>query len=203
MHGGQGEKAAIRERIKALRDSLTAGQVAEAGQRVCDRLSRSPFLSEARIVCLYAGTGKEVPTAEVMSWLLARGAAVAVPDWEGWKQGSGLRILQVSSPGDLQTAGRIVPQPVDRPDSVMPIDKVEVFIVPGLAFDRTGARIGMGGGFFDRLLALSSPKATLVGIAHDFQVLSSLPVEGHDVPVHAVVTPSAAWDTRDLHKKED
>jgi 5-formyltetrahydrofolate cyclo-ligase len=68
-----------------------------------------------------------------------------------------------------------------------------VYVVPGVAFDRCGNRLGHGAGYYDRLLALASPSATLIGLAFDCQMVDSIPVEPHDVRMHYLITESGVY----------
>jgi 5-formyltetrahydrofolate cyclo-ligase len=196
------EKQLIRERVQALRQSLAPERVLEAGEAV-SRIIRSR-VSAANIgkVCVYANTGKEIPTLSLMQDLLAVGVRVAVPDWEAWKQGSGLKVVTIKSTEELAREGRIVPQPMVVDDRSSPIEEFELFLVPGIAFDHTGNRLGMGGGYFDRLLSHASSTATFTGLAYDFQVITHLPSETHDIPVHDVVTPGTIQVREVEHKQE-
>ncbi len=195
------EKMKVRERMKALRQGLSPEEVALESRAVATRVLSLSEIHSAGAVCAYASVGKEVATAHIMSELLETGRVVAVPDWEGWKQGSGLQVARIYEPGDLEMENRVVPQPKLVSERTISIDDIELFLVPGLAFDRSCHRIGMGGGYYDRLLSLSSPEATLIGLAYDFQVMSSLPVDGHDVPVHRVVTPSQVLSDQFHYKR--
>jgi 5-formyltetrahydrofolate cyclo-ligase len=185
------KKQHIRERILALRQSQSPDVVQEAGLAVAQQVRDHEATRRARKVCLYASTGKEIPTWDLLSQLVEDGKTVSVPDWEGWTQGSGIRIAVVRGPEDLMTEGRIVPQPRVTVEDIISPDEIDLFIIPGVAFDQSGNRLGMGGGYFDRLLALASSKATLLGLAFGFQVLAQLPAEPHDIPVHHVVTPGS------------
>jgi 5-formyltetrahydrofolate cyclo-ligase len=71
---------------------------------------------------------------------------------------------------------------------VIPLEKVEVALVPGLAFDLRGHRLGRGGGHYDRVLARLSPDSITIGLAFELQLMKRLPVEVHDVPVDLIVT---------------
>jgi 5-formyltetrahydrofolate cyclo-ligase len=188
------EKQHIRERTLALRQSLDPDDVRKAGLAVALRIREHAVFMLVRKVCMYASTGKEIPTWGLLKQFLEDGKTICVPDWEGWKKGSGIRLVAVGSPGDLLTEGRVVPQPRVTHEGIVPPDEIDLFIVPGVAFDQSGNRLGMGGGYFDRLLALSSPKATLLGLAYEFQVMAHLPSGSHDIPVHHVVTPDS-WQS--------
>ena len=152
----------------------------------------SPETASAGTVCVYAHTGKEVPTDLLIDRLLEKGKTVAVPDWEGWKQGSGLRAAAIDSLDDLDRESRVVPQPSRVEGNIVPVDQIDIFFLPGLAFDSRGNRLGMGGGYFDRLLIYASSTANFLGLAYEFQVITHLPVEDHDIRVHDVVTPDRA-----------
>ncbi len=182
------EKQAIRDRMKALRLGLSAVEAERAGRAVAQRVLASP--AAGGVVSVYASLPGELDTAPILAALWERGATVALPDWEGWKKGEGLRMLAVSCPEDVQREGRRVPQPACRPGRALPPAQAGLFLVPGVAFDRQGRRIGMGGGFYDRLLARASREALFFGLAYDFQVLEQLPAEPHDVPMHRVIHPS-------------
>ncbi|UCF30000.1 MAG: 5-formyltetrahydrofolate cyclo-ligase [bacterium] len=195
------EKLAIREMMKAMRQGLSPEEVGHSGQAVSRMTMSQPEANSAGSFCVYASVGKEVATGTLILELLESGKTVVVPDWEGWKQGCGLRVARIQDPGDLLVENRVVPQPRNVPERIMPIDRVEVFLIPGVAYDMYCNRIGMGGGYYDRLLALSSPKATLIGLAYDFQIMHSLPVDDHDVPVHKIVTPSQCVTAQDQHKR--
>ena len=183
------EKQIIRERIRALRQSLAPEKVREAGEAVAEILRSRVLNAGVGKVCVYANTGKEIPTEILMRELLAEGVEIAVPDWESWKQGSGLKILRIQSTEELVREGRVVPQPVVTGRRPLPVREIDLFLVPGIAFDNEGNRLGMGGGYFDRLLAQASSTATFSGLAYGFQVVNHLPTETHDIPVHEVVTP--------------
>jgi 5-formyltetrahydrofolate cyclo-ligase len=196
------EKQLIRERVLALRQSLSPEKVQEAGEAVSHIIRSHVLAKNIGKVCVYANTGKEVPTKGLMQDLIADGVKVAVPDWEAWKQGSGLRVVNIKNTGELVQEGRVVPQPMVTDGRTSPIAEIELFLVPGIAFDSEGYRLGMGGGYFDRLLSHASSTATFTGLAYDFQVITHLPSERHDIPVHEVVTPGTTQVREVDHKQE-
>ena len=196
------EKQLIRERLWALRQGLSPEKVLAAGE-VVSHIIRSHILAmDIRTVCIYANTGKEIPTEGLMQYLITDGVRVAVPDWEAWKQGMGLKVVAIESTAELLRENRVVPQPVVTSGRTIPIQEFELFLVPGIAFDSEGNRLGMGGGYFDRLLTQASSTATFTGLAYDFQVVTHLPSETHDIPVHEVVTPGTVQVRGVDHKQE-
>jgi 5-formyltetrahydrofolate cyclo-ligase len=196
------EKRLIRERVRALRQSLAPEKVQEAGKAV-SHLIRSRILdADMGAVCVYANTGKEIPTEGLMQDLINDSIRVAVPDWEAWKQRSDLRVVTIENVSELVRENRVVPQPAITDGRILPIDAFDLFLVPGIAFDMDGNRLGMGGGYFDRLLSHASFTATFTGLAYDFQVVTHLPSEAHDIPVHEVVTPGGI-QARGVYNKQE
>ncbi|MDF1535229.1 MAG: 5-formyltetrahydrofolate cyclo-ligase [bacterium] len=196
------DKQRIRERMRALRHSLSPEQVRSAGIAVTGGVLDRPETAAAGTVCVYAHTCKEIPTDMLMDRLLEKGKTVAVPDWEGWKQGFGLRTAAIAGLNDLDLESRVVPQPSRVEGNIVPVDEIDIFLLPGLAFDLRGNRLGMGGGYFDRLLARASSTATFLGLAYNFQVITHLPAESHDIRVHDVVTPGHAG-ARGVNDKQE
>ena len=195
------EKQRIRERMRFVRQALSPSEVQEDSRKVAASILDSGSFNTADPICTYVGVGKEIQTNSLIESLIKSGRTVAVPDWEGWKQGSGLRIAAIEGLDDLLLDNRMVPQPRVSEKNLVRIEDVKVFIVPGLAFDVSGNRLGMGGGYFDRLLSLSSPFATLIGLAYDFQIIDSIPVGNHDVPVHQVISPKKGVIQGDYNKR--
>jgi len=184
--------------MRSLRQGLSPEEVERASLAVARRVLVRPEALQAPVVSVYAAAASEIQTASLLSAFLAMGKIVAVPDWQGWRAGSGVRLLAVTGPSDLVPGG-VVPQPRFAPDRLVGADRVGLFLVPGLAFTLRGDRLGMGGGFYDRLLSEASPAAAVFGLAFPFQMVDQLPVEPHDVPVHRVITPQqdAKWAGRD------
>ena len=101
-------------------------------------------------------------------------------------------MIQVQSQSDLQPGYRQIPEPVGNVR--VPIEEVDLVIVPGIGFDTRGGRLGYGAGCYDRLLKSCSPRPYLLGFAYDFQVIDGLPMQRHDVPMNALATEQKLWE---------
>jgi 5-formyltetrahydrofolate cyclo-ligase len=181
----QAAKARLRTRSLAARGAMSGPERAEAAALVCHRLLALPELQTARVVLGYAAFGTECDVDPVLDTLIGRGAGVLLP----WVDGDDLRIARVRDlSAGVAPGWRGVREP--RPEGRRPArpDRVEVALVPGVAFDRSGARLGYGGGHFDRLLARLAAAAAVIGVAYGTQVLDSLPSEPHDRRVDILVT---------------
>lgn len=155
------------------------------------RISRLPAWEDAGTVAVYVSFGSEVDTTPLIEESLQKKKRVAVPWVHPETQEmalSELKDLRDLVPGFYKKV--LEPSP-ERRTFVDP-SEVEVALVPGVAFDRAGIRLGMGGGYFDRLLPRMT-HAIRIGVAFSVQLSADpLPGESHDVPVHAIVT-EAEW----------
>jgi len=181
-------KAALRARMKERRAALTAEARAAAGERVAQRLFDLPSIRNARTVLSFSSFGSEVPTDALTSRLGEAGRRVLLPYLEG-------REIQAAS----VTAGdRLVPTSYGpmEPATRVAVDpgEAQVVLVPGLAFDRRGYRVGYGGGHYDRYLRRLAPDAVRIGIAFDEQLVPSVPHGGEDEPVDVIVTDRRVID---------
>ena len=178
----QAAKAAIRTQVRSVRDSISANDRAARGRRIADRLFALPVVQEAKTVLVFYSFGSEVPTSGIIERFLTEGRRVLLPYMDG-REMNAAELRQ----GDDLTATPYGPK---EPSRRVPVDpaEVELLITPGMAFDRSGHRVGYGGGNYDRYLGRLGPKATRVGIAFHVQLLPEVPHGPDDQPVDFVVT---------------
>ena len=178
-------KPALRARHRALRDAIAPAQAEAWSDRVRDHVLALPEVAGAGSVFVYASDRGEVQTYTLMEDLLAMNKTVAVPRIDDIKartmQAVPIRSLKDLTPGAF---GILAPRGRSKPLGEPP----ELALVPGLAFDpATGARLGLGGGYYDRYLG-EHPDIVAVGLAFELQLIADLPVEPHDRRVVAIVT---------------
>ncbi|MBW5421000.1 5-formyltetrahydrofolate cyclo-ligase [Streptomyces sp. BG9H] len=191
---GQPTKRELRRGLLAVRSGLTADDAQEAAAALAEHALELTELAGARTVAAYVSVGSEPGTRALLDALHARGTRVLLPvllpdndlDWAAYEgPGSLVRVRHQGKIELLEPSGaRLGPQAVLTADAVL---------LPGLAVDERGARLGRGGGSYDRVLARlerSGADPALVVLLYDREVVAHLPVEAHDHPVHAVVTPS-------------
>jgi len=177
----QRRKDELRRLILSRRERTTPQERTERAAAIVRTLTGLPELAAARSVLAYASVRSEVPTAELLRWILESGKSLAVPAVTG--EGS-MIAARAGSLGHLAPGFRGIPEP-----PLEPAGPVDVAVVPGVAFDLACARLGHGGGFFDAFLA-AVPATTKIGVCFDFQVVDELPAEPHDVRMDLVVTES-------------
>ncbi|WP_406493538.1 5-formyltetrahydrofolate cyclo-ligase [Streptomyces sp. NBC_01604] len=184
----------LRQEILAVRNRLTADDVREAAVALAGRALELPELARARTVAAYVSVGSEPGTLALLDALRARGVRVLLPallpdndlDWGAYTgEGSLARVQHGGKMALFEPTGQRL-----GPDGVALADAV---LLPGLAVDARGMRLGRGGGSYDRVLARLERVGVhpaLVVLLYDSEVVERVPAEAHDRPVDAVVTPS-------------
>lgn len=188
-----GAKSALRERTLLARAALDPA-VREAGSRaIAACVAALPAWKDARTVALYAALGAEVDTAELARLALAGGKRIAWPRTS--PSGPGLTFASCPAAELVPGPARALEPPPDAPP--VSLASIDVIVVPGVAFDARGGRLGRGRGHYDAALSRIRPGAIRVGLAFDEQVVARVPVEPHDVRVDVVVTPSGLLTASD------
>jgi len=177
-------KQALRRRMLAARSQVSPETVASASAAVWRRLRELPLLQRARTIHTYVGAlPGEIRTDHLVAWCLERRCTVIVPAVDVRTRTMRhvvLEALDALSPtawGGMEPVGGAPADPA----------RADVIIVPGVAFDRSGHRLGMGGGFYDRLLAVA--KVPAIGLAHAWQIVDAVPTGPGDAAVSLIVTP--------------
>lgn len=150
----------------------------------------------ARTVCAYVPVGTEPGSVEMLDRLRELCDVVLLPvartDADG--EHPVLRWAEYV-PGELVAAALGVREPARASLDPAAVARADIVLVPALAVDRSGVRLGRGGGFYDRALALCAPGTPLVAVVRDDEVLDSLPAESHDVPMTHALTPAGGMIT--------
>jgi len=179
-------KRALRCLIREARCSLDAHACLAHAETAAENLLSLSEVHAARLVMAYAATAEELDPAAAIEALHGAGKAIGMPRIEG---PGALGVHLVTRGDELEPGPLGIRQP--RPEAPrLSLESIDVVIVPGVAFDASGYRLGYGGGYYDRLLPMLRPDCLRVGFAYDEQVVDELPAAAHDQRVHLVVTPS-------------
>lgn len=187
-------KKALRKEIYALRDSLTSAEIAAKSGAVAGQLEKLPFYREAGTIMFFLSFRSEVATRGMVEKNLEQGKRVLAP-----KMSPRERVLIPSQLLDLEkdlVLGYFdVPEP--RPEALRPVEPAEIdlLIVPGVAFDLRGNRLGYGGGYYDRFFERLRPEVPLVAIAFELQIVPRVPTEPWDRRMDWLVTEERAIHT--------
>ena len=179
-------KSQIRTRMKSLLAALTAEQRHAASASACTRLATLESLEHAHVVMMYMPLASEVDVTPAVLRCFRRGQTVCVPkvDW----QRKDMTAIEITSLDDrvLDTDEHGLRSP--KTGRLILPNIIDAVVVPGLAFDPQGRRLGRGGGFFDRFLSRLRPTTTTIGLVFDQQIIDAVPANERDAAVDIIVS---------------
>ncbi len=177
-------KHSLREQMLEYRCRLTAETLQQLSDLVQRQFVELPEFLAASVVALYSPTRNEVATAELfrVGRQLKRLLFPRV-------FGKHLEFVEVSDWSELHSGAFGIAEPIGSP--VVAAETIDLMVLPGLAFDRRGHRLGYGKGYYDRYWHQQPRHGLLLGLAFDFQVVDRLPVEHHDIQLDLLVTETS------------
>ncbi|MBI3880968.1 MAG: 5-formyltetrahydrofolate cyclo-ligase [Verrucomicrobia bacterium] len=184
------QKAALRRQVQTAVRRITAAERAQSSEWLLARLRRQPQWRAARSVLLFAPLADEPDIGPLISEAFADGKLVALPRFES--AGVGYRAALIGSLGELSAPAAFGVREPTAGCPELPLSQLDFALVPGVAFDAFGSRLGRGKGFYDRLLTVVT--GVKCGVAFDSQVVATLPREPHDVTLNCLVTPTRWLD---------
>lgn len=188
------DKKSIRKEVLLKRDSIDLKEKERKDQLIRDRVFLLPQFEKAETIFYFASIHSEVFTLSQIKEAWRRGKRVILPRVD--KGLKGLRLYEVNDLNELRPGCMGIPEPDVPPDRERDINDVDLVVMPGVAFDPYGNRLGYGAGYYDRLLARLKKDIPLVAIAYEEQIVDSLPHESHDVRVHMIVTDKRIIEVR-------
>ncbi len=179
-------KAALRRRLAGARAAMPDTARHEAGRLIRDHVLQMPEVAAAGTVAAYYSVGTEPDTRGLVFALWKRGSYVVLPlllgdgdlDWASYE-----------GPGSLAPGPHGLLQPAEPARGAQTVARADVVLVPALAVDVHGNRLGRGGGSYDRALARVGSQVPVIALLYDRELLPSVPVMPHDQPVRAVARP--------------
>lgn len=181
-------KAALRQRLLAARRSVSDGARADEARSLADHVNA--VVDSGGTVCAYVPVGAEPGSIEMLDVLLQRANRVLLPVARTTADNSPVALQWGEyRPGQLVAARFGLLEPAGPWLPATALAEASVVLVPTLAVDRTGVRLGRGRGFYDRTLVSRNPHARLVAVIRDEELLDELPHEPHDVPMTHALTP--------------
>jgi len=188
------ERKNLRQEMLAHRRALSTLEVLGPSAAVGRAVLQLPAFREARTVMAYVAVRNEVATGGIIRYALAAGKRVAVPVTEPENKVMVAAALR-AYPGKLVRGAFGIPEPAPGTYEVVPPEAIDLVLVPGVAFDATGYRLGYGLGFYDRFLPLAR-RAVTAGLAYAFQLCPTVYPAAHDYCLHLVITEDGIIKTR-------
>ncbi len=186
------DKHNARVAYRLARRALAPEVRKKANKHVLAKVLHAQAIAQAKTILIYAATPWEVNLDDMIAPLTRAGKRIAFPRMT--------KIPGVMTLWAVRHADALLDveaAPVRSPDitRALPLEPkdVDLVLVPGVAFTRTLGRLGQGGGYYDRLLARLPAHAKRIGVAFDIQLADSLPIEAHDISMHALVTETAVY----------
>lgn len=178
-------KPELRKLVRRRLEAMTPAERVRAGARIAELVWTLPAMAGARTLLLYAALPEEVPTEAIAREARRRGVEVTYP--RCLPESREMALHRIAREEELVPGqyGLLEPSPACAP---LGVDEVDVALVPGLAWDRAGHRLGRGAGYYDRLFARAEWRGTRCGLFFAVQEARSLPADPWDVPLDAVVT---------------
>lgn len=175
-------KEQIRLEIKSLRKNMLSGEVTEKSEKAVEQFLKSEIYKNSKTIMLYVAIGNETDTAKLISSAMAEGKKTVFPVTDAE---SGIITPYFARTDTVFKKGAFS---VEEPQQtrIADISTIDTVVVPGIAFDRKGARIGFGKGCYDMFLQNSS--AVKVGLCYEFQLLEKNFSESHDIKMDYIVT---------------
>lgn len=185
----------LRQHIRHARQRLSACEQQHAAAQIATGLLATAEIQQARRIAIYLTNDAEIDTSLLIQALWLAGKDLCLPVLHLFTPGH-LLFQRFTSDTPLRPNSFGIDEPVPALPELVLLSQLDVVLLPLVAFDAQGHRLGMGGGFYDRTLANvhSLPRPPhLIGLAHDCQLVDAVPVEAWDVPLPMIATPSHIW----------
>ncbi|MFM2483227.1 5-formyltetrahydrofolate cyclo-ligase [Celerinatantimonas sp. YJH-8] len=183
----------IRQQIRQRRRQLSVTEQELAGHAVKNRLQSLLEQSTIQRVALYLSVDGELSTRPLIELCWALAVDVYLPVLHPFSQGH-LLFLKYTPQTQLIENRFKIQEPKLNCLDVLPPAQLNILFTPLVAFDASGNRLGMGGGFYDRTFATLPEQIQRIGLAHDLQYYPQLPIAEWDQPLDQIITPSKSWD---------
>ncbi|MFH1581406.1 MAG: 5-formyltetrahydrofolate cyclo-ligase [Pseudomonadota bacterium] len=181
------KKREIREDMAKKLEAFSAGELIKKTRAIEERLFEFANFLESKVVLLYMHANGEVVANDIIKRCFESNKIVVLPAFDTIKHT--MQLMRVDNlDSDLKPGPRGVLEPDPECCKVVPIDRIDIAIIPGVALDEKGGRIGSGEGYYDRLIPKLSITTRKVALALESQIIQQAPVESHDKHVDIVIT---------------
>lgn len=178
------KKKSIRQELLAKRDDVHKKYGVQFSIMIYERFLTLPEITENLHFFIYLHFKSEVETSDIIEYLLEQDKRVSVPVID--TANKAMHAAEIKNLSDVKIGPFGIFEPVEK--KIIKSEQIDCVIVPGAVFDRTGGRIGYGGGYYDRFFKRANKKVVKIGLAYSVQLLKSVPQEVHDIPLDVIIT---------------
>jgi 5-formyltetrahydrofolate cyclo-ligase len=180
-------KKEIRKEARKLRDSLSTQEIRSKSSAIESRLWQMIQEHQFKSIMFYIAFGSEVQTQSCIARAINSGIKTIVPicSQDGKRQLLPSRLLDLHS--EVKAGKFGIPEPKPEFRRPFPPEEIDLVVVPGLAFNEQGHRIGYGGRYYDHFL-VRCPQSLHIGLAYEIQIVNDIPSSEWDIPVHKIIT---------------
>lgn len=179
------EKKSLRNKILIVRDSLDKSEKEIMDNSIYNKLINLDLYKKAKSMFVYINFSNEIDTVKIINKALEDDKEVYIP--KIYREDKSMRAIRLNSFSELERNFMGILEPVKDSDYIEK-ENIDLIIVPGAVFDKSGNRIGYGGGYYDRFLSTIKEKKNKVVLAYDLQVINEIEPEIHDVKVDYIIT---------------
>jgi 5-formyltetrahydrofolate cyclo-ligase len=182
----QQQKAKLRQKIHGGLERMTVPERAAASAQACVLLQRQTIWKNAQAILFFAPLPRELNVWPLVFDSLSANKLIALPRFDSTT--NRYVACQIKNPArDIRTGKFGIREPTGL-CNIVPLNRLDFVLIPGVAFDLQGRRLGRGKGFYDQLL--EDVRGVTCGVAFDEQIVAEIPVEPHDVRLHCILTPT-------------
>ena len=181
-----GDKRELRKIMRSKRNQLLTEQKEKYDKVIFDKVISNPMYLNAKVLFVYVSYENEVNTHEIINHSLLSGKIVCVP--KVISNDMGMAAIEIKNFNELTPGAYGILEPSSHKGIVIAPEKIDMTILPGLAFDKLGGRLGYGGGFYDRYLSATRNDSNKIALGYNFQLVDKVPTEDFDIPIDDVIT---------------
>lgn len=179
-------KSILRKSMKQKRKGLSIDKKQNKDKIILEKLLNSSYYKKSRIIFVYVSMDEEIDTHGFIKKALNSGKEICVP--KVISKDRGMSAIKIEDFSKLKPCGKYKILEPENFHNKIDEKYIDLVIVPGLAFDRKGGRIGYGGGFYDRLFLKLKKNTPKIALSYDFQVIEDVPMEEHDILIDGIIT---------------
>mgnify|MGYP001592007099 CR=1 FL=1 len=178
-------KVNIRKSILNQRQLYDSETRMKWNDSIFTKLINSEFYKKATVIFIFVNFGNEVNTHQIINRAISDNKIICVPRIPS--KATGIEIFKINNLSELKSGYYGILEPLENCPKVA-IENVDLIIMPGVAFDRHGGRIGYGAGFYDKFLNKTNKKIDRIALAYQFQVLDEVPMNELDATIDGIIT---------------